>query len=375
MKVTLTVLLIFAILAPAFGQDEKKIAADNVRSFNRIVKGAPFLAEAISESVQTLADGNQISRQTVSHLYRDSEGRFRREDMPKQLGVAGAVVEVPESVVITDPVAGLRYTLNLKDQTFRQYNFRQQFELKQRNELFKLKNEQFKLKNEEFKLNQQMVKDGLAQKKAAASPVKPVDQAEQTRREEQRAIRARQAEIRKEQAAERQAQIAERIAETVERDSEKQITWNSDEQASGKNYDTKNESLGTQTIEGVNAEGKRTTTIIPVGAIGNAMPIEIVYERWYSPELQLTVRSRHSDPRFGVQTYRLTNIRREEPPASLFSPPANFKQGGDKMKPVPTNPPKPPPPAGKGAPPKPPAPTEPKKTLSENSRTSCPNNA
>src|SRR5690349_11513692 len=113
MKVSLTVLLIFSILAPAFGQDEKKIAADNVRSFNRVVKGAPFSAEAISESVQTLADGNQISRQTVSHLYRDSEGRFRREDMPKQLGVAGAVVDVPESVVITDPVAGVRFNLNL----------------------------------------------------------------------------------------------------------------------------------------------------------------------------------------------------------------------------------------------------------------------
>ncbi|HEX2639338.1 MAG TPA: hypothetical protein VHL50_02150 [Pyrinomonadaceae bacterium] len=375
MKVSLTVLLIFSILAPAFGQDEKKIAADNVRSFNRVVKGAPFSAEAISESVQTLADGNQISRQTVSHLYRDSEGRFRREDMPKQLGVAGAVVDVPESVVITDPVAGVRFNLNLKNQTFRQFNFREPFELKQRNELFKLKTEQFKLKNEEFKLNQQMVKDGLAQKKAAASPTKPIDENERARREEQRAIRAKQAEIRKEQAAERKAQIAERIAETVERDSEKEITRKSDEQTIEKNYDTKNESLGTQTIEGVNAEGKRTTTTIPAGAVGNAMPIEIVYERWYSPELQLTVQSRHSDPRFGVQTYRLTNIRREEPPASLFSPPANFKQAGDKMmKPVPTNPPKPPPP-GKAAPAKPAAPTESKKTLSANSKITCPNHA
>jgi hypothetical protein len=186
-----------AVVAPVFGQDTKKIEAENVRSFNRIVKGAPFSADATSESVQSLTDGNQISRRTVSRLYRDGEGRFRREDMPKQLGVAGAVVEVPESVVITDPVAGLRYTLNLKDQTFREFGFRQPFELKQRNELFKLKTEQFKLKNEEFKLNQQMVKDGLAQKKAAASPVKPVDENERARREEQRAMRAKQAEIRK----------------------------------------------------------------------------------------------------------------------------------------------------------------------------------
>jgi hypothetical protein len=365
-----------AVVAPVFGQDTKKIEAENVRSFNRIVKGAPFSADATSESVQSLTDGNQISRRTVSRLYRDGEGRFRREDMPKQLGVAGAVVEVPESVVITDPVAGLRYTLNLKDQTFREFGFRQPFELKQRNELFKLKTEQFKLKNEEFKLNQQMVKDGLAQKKAAASPVKPVDENERARREEQRAMRAKQAEIRKEKTAERQAQIAERIAETIERDSEKEITWNSDAQTIQKNYDIKNESLGTQTIEGVNAEGKRTTTTIPAGAIGNSMPIEIVYERWYSPELQVIVQSRHSDPRFGLQTYRLTNIRREEPPASLFSPPANFKQAGDKMtKPRPTDPPKPPPPGKQGVPAKPAAPAEPKKGLSQISKITCPDHA
>jgi hypothetical protein len=51
----------------------------------------------------------------------------------------------------------------------------------------------------------------------------------------------------------------------------------------------------------------RTTITIPAGEIGNERAIEIVSERWYSPELQLVVMTRHSDPRTGETVYRLTN--------------------------------------------------------------------
>jgi len=85
------------------------------------------------------------------------------------------------------------------------------------------------------------------------------------------------------------------------------------------------EELGTQNIEGVDAEGSRTITTIPEGAIGNERPIEITYEKWYSRELQLVVMSKHNDPRFGEQTYRLTNIVRSEPDPSLFSPPNGYR--------------------------------------------------
>ena len=56
------------------------------------------------------------------------------------------------------------------------------------------------------------------------------------------------------------------------------------------------ESLGTQITEGVNAEGSRTTSTIEAGAIGNDRPIQIVSERWYSPELQTALTARHNDP-------------------------------------------------------------------------------
>jgi hypothetical protein len=84
------------------------------------------------------------------------------------------------------------------------------------------------------------------------------------------------------------------------------------------------EQLGTTFMEGVAVEGTRTTVTIPAGQIGNERPIEIVSERWFSPDLKVLVMSKQSDPRFGETTYRLTNLTRNEPPAQLFEIPPEF---------------------------------------------------
>jgi hypothetical protein len=84
------------------------------------------------------------------------------------------------------------------------------------------------------------------------------------------------------------------------------------------------EHLGRQIIEGIVAEGTRSTTTIPTGQIGNELPLIIVSERWFSPELRVLVMSRQADPRFGETTYRLTNIMRAEPAPDLFEPPPEF---------------------------------------------------
>jgi hypothetical protein len=84
------------------------------------------------------------------------------------------------------------------------------------------------------------------------------------------------------------------------------------------------ESLGRQTIEGIDAEGTRETLTIPAGEIGNEKEIRIVSERWYSPELQTVVMSHRSDPRLGETTYRLTGINRAEPDRTLFEVPQGF---------------------------------------------------
>jgi hypothetical protein len=88
--------------------------------------------------------------------------------------------------------------------------------------------------------------------------------------------------------------------------------------------DTKTEDLGRQMIEGVPADGKRTTTTIPAGTIGNDRPIVIVHERWYSPDLKQVVLSKHNDPRMGETTYRLSRIQRTEPARSLFEVPSDY---------------------------------------------------
>lgn len=85
------------------------------------------------------------------------------------------------------------------------------------------------------------------------------------------------------------------------------------------------ESLGTQTMEGVVAEGTRATTTYPVGSIGNDRPITVTTETWRSPELKITVLSKTSDPRSGERTTKLINVSRAEPDPSLFQVPADYE--------------------------------------------------
>jgi len=86
----------------------------------------------------------------------------------------------------------------------------------------------------------------------------------------------------------------------------------------------KSEDLGTQVMEGVRVQGTRTTSTIPAGAIGNEKPIVTTSERWFSPELGVVVMSKHSDPRLGTTTYKLTDLVRNDPDPSLFKVPSDY---------------------------------------------------
>ena len=85
-----------------------------------------------------------------------------------------------------------------------------------------------------------------------------------------------------------------------------------------------NEDLGVETVNGVLATGTRRTQTIPAGQIGNNRDIHVVNERWYSEDLQMLIKTVNSDPRFGVTTYELTDISRDNPDASLFQVPAGY---------------------------------------------------
>jgi hypothetical protein len=84
------------------------------------------------------------------------------------------------------------------------------------------------------------------------------------------------------------------------------------------------ENLSTKTINGVTAEGTRTTRVIPAGAHGNDQPLTVTHESWISSDLKIMVMRVDTDPRFGTTTMELTNISRDEPAATLFQAPAGY---------------------------------------------------
>lgn len=232
----------------------------------KLVKGAPYSAEAITESTQTLSDGNRIVHKSNSSVYRDSEGRTRREQTLRSIGPFANGDGPSQTIHISDPVAAVSYILDPRAQVARKMPpMRFKFEYKVPPPAGEPAGADVK---KPFRI--QLHADGAMDKKMT------------------------------------EAGVAMGLLDKS-------------------NPNSRTESLGKQNIGGVEAEGTKTTVTIPAGEIGNERPIEIVSERWYSPELQIVVMSRHTDPRFGENTYRLNNIDRSEPARSLFEVPAGYK--------------------------------------------------
>ncbi len=234
-------------------------------SFDKLVKGAPYSAQAVTESTQTLSDGNRIVNTRTAAVYRDSEGRTRREQSMMPIGPYMPSIEPMKTILINDPVAGVAYNLEPASHIAR--------------------------KNASLRMEQNAVTHMRTPGGAVAGE----------KQENLVFMRTPNSEM--------QGTV---IAGAIKMRSEKERT------------DVKQEDLGTQTIEGVNAQGSRTTITLPIGTIGNERPIEIVEERWFSKDLQTVVMTRRSDPRSGEVVYRLTNIDRSEPDHSLFEVPAGY---------------------------------------------------
>jgi len=77
----------------------------------KVIKGAPFSADIVSESIQTLSDGNRIVQRSTTRFYRDSAGRVRREE---ERGSGDPAIS------ISDPIAGTSYSLDADNRTARQ---------------------------------------------------------------------------------------------------------------------------------------------------------------------------------------------------------------------------------------------------------------
>src|SRR5262245_22134877 len=88
------------------------ILEPGMRFDGKVVKGAPYSATAIAESTQTLSNGTRITRKTTTLIYRDSEGRTRREVTLDGIGPFASTNEPSQMIFINDPVAGVHYNLN-----------------------------------------------------------------------------------------------------------------------------------------------------------------------------------------------------------------------------------------------------------------------
>src|SRR4051794_13582226 len=85
-----------------------------------VVKEKPYTADSITESTQILVDGNRITHKNQARVYRDSQGRTRREQTMASLGVFQASSAPLTTITINDPVAGTTYFLDPAAHTARQ---------------------------------------------------------------------------------------------------------------------------------------------------------------------------------------------------------------------------------------------------------------
>jgi hypothetical protein len=235
------------------------------------VKGAPYSADEVRESNQVLGDGTRIHNESRTTVYRDSEGRVRRE--------------TPTEISIWDPVAGANYVLNPKTMTARKMSMK-----------FVVSSS---APGSAQAATLQSYQFSYSSRTGAEMPVVMFEDAQLADE-----AKAKAAEVKQANRVTTQSRMP---AEFVER---------------GQNV--KKESLGAQMMEGVNSQGNRVTTTIETGAIGNDRPIQRISEVWYSPELQMNVMTRRADPRTGEEIMKLTNIQKGEQSLILFEVPPGY---------------------------------------------------
>jgi hypothetical protein len=204
------------------------------------LKGLPFSAEFVSQTVQTLSDGTHITHQQKQVQARDSQGRTRNELYSQDAAGADSGPGQLLVVIIMDPVSGQFIHLSPQQKTA-------------------------------------TVNPAFAAK-AGPPPAAPKESVSQP---------------------------------VIHRSSSP--------------HQISTEKLGGETIDGVYAEGTRTTEVIRAGTDGNDRDITVVTEKWVSPDLKIEVRSKKADPRSGERTTEVRNLDRGEPDPALFQIPPDYK--------------------------------------------------
>jgi hypothetical protein len=243
----------------------------------RPVVNAPYAGQQVHESVQTLADGTHITRQMMGAspmTYRDSQGRVRME---QQFGGGGGVLKnVPTLVQISDPVSGYAYIMD-----------------------------------DVNRVAHRVALPAAGQRTSAALGRRP-----------NTVPTTATAGAGGGGGSVRMGVLSGTIGPPAEGQANRPAAARVRANIAPDQIST--ESLGTQTVDGVQAQGTRVTRVIPTGAQGNDAPITITTDNWYSPELQLTLLTVTTDPRSGVQTTKYNNFSQAEPDPGLFVVPAGY---------------------------------------------------
>ncbi len=235
-------------------------------SDGKTVAGAPYSAQVVTESVQPFPDGNAITHTSTSSVWRDSQGRTRREQNINVIGPSQASGAAIQFISIDDPVAGVHYTLNPNKMIATQIT-------------------------------------GVGTASAAFGEALP-----------KKIVPSDGSNV-----SVTYLSSGGEMAAAGGRGSSISIVPDG---FSATNVTT--ESLGADTMQGLSVLGTRVTRTIPAGQIGNAQPILITTDKWYSQDLQIEVKTVHSDPRTGTTTTTVTNLLRNEPNPALFTVPPGY---------------------------------------------------
>jgi hypothetical protein len=327
---------------------------------SRLVKGAPYSAEVITENNQSLADGNVITRKTVGAVFRDGEGRTRQEsggDGKKRPTIyindpveARHIVLIPDAkkAIVTPRGAGITMLHEEGGKDKRK-------DVKEKR-VVKVGGNEIRIEDGRVYLDGKEVTDGTVELKSGGKEIrvengKVTIDGKDIVSGHQRVV-VRSVDEKETGDGTRREEIRVQVVHAGNKDSTLPLTplppmppmngapmvipplppmpgvdtlrFESTARL-GKGVTTQ---LGAKDFEGVRAEGKSTVWTIPAGEIGNRNPIQVMSESWYSPELKVTVYSRYNDPRTGESLYRLANIRRAEPARDLFTIPEGYDSKG-----------------------------------------------
>jgi len=306
----------------------------------RVVKGAPYCAEAVHENVQWLPDPggsapNRIVRQTTTRLCRDGEGRTRQE-----VDRGGR-----RYVYLRDPVAGEGWMLDPQRKSARRLSG-------SASSLDALADAaSWRDYAEQMREWARATADAARARVGAGpgaplapvapvapgapvAPVAPVSPSTSAAPAVPPIPPVPAVISRLERAERGGAREAEVTVMRMDREGPRwempapppAVQWRATHLAPrGPGATT---ALPARDFEGVRAHGERTTWTIEAGRVGNERPIQIVREVWTAPELLLTVSSRDFDPRSGEVNYRLKDLKRGEPDADLMRVPADYSRQG-----------------------------------------------